>query len=136
MTDGLEVMKHLGGLAMQAEANLWTSSALFGGAEGVLLLAYFGMIQVSNSELFLTWWISAIARTGLIFSIAWLGAGVLLQVRRWTWATKAKRLQTLIGIPNEFGPWGRNLSFALVSDAALFFVTWIPFMAIRLLFFW
>src|SRR6058998_466375 len=85
MTDGLEVMKHLGGLAMQAEANLWTSSALFGGAEGVLLLAYFGMIQVSNSELFLTWWISAIARTGLIFSIAWLGAGVLLQVRRWTW---------------------------------------------------
>jgi len=132
--DGSELLKHLGGLALQAEANLWTSSALFGAAEGVLLLALFSVIAASYSAvsvgysatIFMRWWEWAIAISGMMFSVAWFGVSWLLLNRRRNWISKAMELQTQTGIPNRFAPWGAK-SARILPEVALFIIAWLPF---------
>src|SRR2546428_567618 len=132
--NGVDLLKHLGGLALQAEANLWTSSALFGAAEGVLLLALFSVIAVSysavsvgfNSTTFMRWWEWAIAISGMMFSVAWFGVSLLLLNRRRNWVSKAMELQTQTGIPNRFAPWGAE-SARILPEVALFIIAWLPF---------
>src|SRR2546428_7804476 len=94
--DGIDLLRHLGDLAMQAESNLWTSSALFGASQGVLLLAYFNLaaLAVSNANpLFVSWWTGAVRIVGLFLSLGWAAALYALWRRRRAWISKAGDLQ-------------------------------------------
>src|SRR5207249_1831750 len=113
---------HLGDLAMQAEANLWTSSALFGASQGVLLLAFFSLaaLAVSNANpVFVSWWTGAVRKVGVALSIGWAGALYALWNRRRVWITRAINLQSEIGIPDEFVPWSRTSASWFLSSGVM-----------------
>src|SRR5207245_9852250 len=102
--NGVDLLKHLGDLAMQAEANLWTSSALFGASQGVLLLAFFSLaaLAVSNANpLFVSWWTGAVRTVGVALSIGWAGALYALWNRLRVWVARSSNLASQIRILDD-----------------------------------
>ncbi len=132
---GMDLLKQLDDLALQTEANLWTSGALFGAAQGVLLLAYFSVVTLAASNAsaraFAVVWTGLIATTGLVFSAAWVGVSVILLGRRELWVGKARGLQTQLGIPETYAPWTSefvlrtNADFAPLIAVAILAALWV-----------
>jgi hypothetical protein len=137
-TQGAELLKHLGDLAMQAEANIWVSSALFGAAEGVLLIACFSAVSVAYTMTlvgysninFLRTWDLFIALSGETLAIAWAGVLMLLVHRRNRWTSKATDLQSQVGIPERFAPWRVEPLYSSLSELIVLALAWFPFTAI------
>ncbi len=106
---GMDLLGQLGQLASQTEANLWTAAALFGAAQGVLLLAFFNVVAIGAplpyAAGFVQYWAHLIGLAGAVLSLASIFMSLLLDKRRAAWISKASQLQSKLKIPEEVAPW-------------------------------
>ena len=133
---GMELLKQLDDLAMQAESNVWTSGALFSAAQGVLLLAFFNLVGLvmanSFARPYYLYWGAVLAFAGVIASLSWGGISVLLLARRNLWIRKSKDLQSSLGIPNGFAPWTGEFSFGRFHEIFVI-IAWLSLTVIWVL---
>ena len=116
---GFDLLKVLGDLLMQEEANLWVASGLFTTANSVLLVALFG---TSVSALSL----GVVGGFGLLLSFAWMVALGWVRFRMNRWTNRVKALQDRVGIPEEISPWGGK-SPVRVSNWKMLYVVDLAF---------
>jgi len=135
-THGMELLKQLSDLAMQAESNVWTSGALFSAAQGVLLLAFFSLVALVTANSFARpyylYWGTVLALAGFAASLVWGGTSALLLSRRRLWIRKSKELQSNLGIPDGFAPWTNEFAFRPSLDLVIV-IAWFAFAAIWVL---